>query len=297
MHTKSSFFPFAIAAILVSIQAAATPMTKVVTGFANPESVLIDGPRRFVSNIGEQLDPLGHDGDGFISELDADGRIVALHAFPTGEGKLDAPKGMAILSGTLYVADIDRIVGFDLATREQVFETRVPAGGSTLLNDLAVMEGGLVVSDTLRGNIYRVDVGAGTFTTIAEGIPGANGLVWDTAKKRVLVVGLGAKFEGGDLYEISAEGQVRKIEWGPHGILDGLALLPDGRMIISDWRSIDPPAPGAITLYAADGSASEPLDLGREIHGPADFTVDVSRWEIWLPATVDGAILIAPLKH
>lgn len=294
MQFKSLFL---VAALLAGgMPARAEQPIRVVSGFKNPESVLIDGARRFVSNIGEKLDPVGHDGDGFISELDAEGRIVALHAMPIDGAKLDAPKGMAMLGGRLYVADINRVVGFDPATRKQVFEARVPGDSPSILNDIDVVDGALVVSDTLRGKLYRLDIGTGTFAVFADGIPGANGVVWDAKAKRVLVVGLGARFEGGDVFEVRADGATHKIENGPHGILDGLALLPDGRMIVSDWRAINPPVPGTITVLAADGSAEKKLDLGREIHGPADFAVDAVRGEIWVPALLDGAIVIAPLK-
>lgn len=295
MRRTTSAFLILLATALAGSPALAAAETRVVSGFSHPESVLIDGNRRFVSNVGAKLDPLGHDGDGFISELDADGRIVALHAFPSDGGKLDAPKGMAVLGGTLYVADIDRVVGFDLTTRRQVFEAKVPAGGPTLLNDVAATQDALVVSDTLRSVVWRVDVHSGAFATIADGIPGANGIVRDAAGKRLLVVGLGAKFDGGDLFEIPDGGAARRIAKGPHGILDGLALLPDGRMVISDWRSIDPPTAGAVTLHAADGTLTKTLDFGRAIRGPADFAVDVAKGEIWIPAMVDETVVIAPL--
>lgn len=292
--TRTSVAILLLAAV-VSSDAQAASRAKWVRGFSHPESVLIDGARRYVSNIGEHLDPLGHDGDGFISELDADGRIVALHAFPIDGDRLDSPKGMARLDGRLYVADIDRVVGFDLVTRRRVFEAHVPAGGPTLLNDLDAAADGLVVSDTLRGAVWRVDVRSGAFTTITDGIPGANGVVRDAAGKRTLVVGLGAKFDGGDLFEIPDGGAARRFAEGPHGILDGLALLPDGRMVVSDWRTIDPPTPGKITLHAADGTETATLDVGPPIHGPADFAVDLVRNEIWIPATIDGAVVIVPL--
>lgn len=115
MRPTTSAVLFALAVTLAGAPARAASEPRVVTGFAHPESVLIDGDRRFVSNIGEKLDPLGHDGDGFVSELDADGRIVALRALPIDSDRLDSPKGMAMLGGRLYVADIDRIVGFDLS--------------------------------------------------------------------------------------------------------------------------------------------------------------------------------------
>jgi hypothetical protein len=35
---------------------------------------------------------------------------------------LNAPKGLAVVCDRLYVADIDRVVGFDIETRKSVFE-------------------------------------------------------------------------------------------------------------------------------------------------------------------------------
>lgn len=294
MSRKTPAALFALALVLSGRLALAETEVLTVTGFQHPESVLVVGASRFVSNIGGTLDPVGHDGDGFISELDGTGRIVALRAFPSEGGRLDAPKGMATIDGRLYVADIDRIVGFDLATRRQVFEAQVPAGGPSLLNDVDAMNGSLVVSDTLRGTVYRVDVGSGVFTTIAEGIPGANGVVWDAPRRRIVVVGLGAKFDGGDLFEIGVGGAPKKIDGGPHGLLDGLAVLPDGRMVVSDWRAIDPPVPGAVMITAADGRPTKTLDVGRPILGPADFAVDLATRKIWIPATLEGAVVIAP---
>jgi hypothetical protein len=284
------------AGFAIAPASAETPPT-VITGFSNPESVLIADDRRFVSNIGKTLDPLGHDGDGFISELDSDGAIVALNAFPEAAGYLDAPKGMALLEGRLYVADIDRVVGFDIASRERVFDAPLKTEGPVLLNDVAVQGDALVITDTLAGRVYRLDPADGHFEMIADGIPGANGVVTDTANHRLLVVGLGATFKGGDLYEVPEGGAARKLPKSPHGILDGLALLPNGWLLTSDWRSIDPPVHGSVNLADRDGSAIVQIDTGIEITGPADFAVDAVGGKIWLPATVDGAVVIVPLTY
>lgn len=292
--TLAPIFAGILVALACSGVRADTP-AKTLEGFSNPESVLIDGPRRFVSNLGAKLDPTGHDGDGFISELDAGGRVVALRAFPADGETLDAPKGMALADGRLYVADIDRVVGFDISSRRKVFEARVPAGGPSLLNDLASVPEGLAVTDTLRGTVYRVDLGTGAFTSVASGIPGANGIAWDARGNRLLVVGLGARFEGGDLFEVTVDGQVRKLDRGPHGILDGLVLLRDERMLLSDWRSFDPPAPGVLSLHAGDGTELARLSLPRDVHGPADFAVDAAAGAVWVPVMREGTVLVAPL--
>ncbi|MBO3760096.1 SMP-30/gluconolactonase/LRE family protein [Ciceribacter sp. L1K22] len=270
---------------------------RIIEGFKNPESILIDNGRRFVSNIGLSLDPVAHDGDGFISALDADGRIVNLHAFPPADAKLDAPKGMAVLDGRLYVADIDRIVGFDLLTGKQVLTATVPGNEPSLLNDVAARDGKLIVSDTFRGTVYRVDPASGVFTIFADGIAGANGLVWDEKNARVLVVSVGAAFEGGDLYEIDATGSVRKLDAGPHGILDGIVLTDTGSIIVSDWRGLGPSIAGTLTLHEPDGKFIGTIHEDVEIFGPADFTLDTERREMWIPATVMNTVIIAPLPR
>ncbi len=297
MTYRSTLLLLALAAGIAATPVHAETHATVIPGFSNPESVLLDGDRRFVSNIGKALDPLGHDGDGFISELDRNGAIVALNAFPGEANTLDAPKGMAVLDGRLYVADIDRIVGFDLSSRRQVFIAPMKTDDPILLNDVAVQDDALVVTDTLAGRVYRLDVADGSYEPVADGIPGANGIVNDPANHRLLVVGLGAKFEGGDLYEIREDKASRKLPKGPHGILDGLAILPNGWMVTSDWRSIDPPTPGSVSLLDRDGSLIRAIDTGVAITGPADFAVDADGGKIWIPATVDGAVLVVPLME
>ena len=73
------------------------------------------------------------------------------------------------------------------------------------------------------------------------------------------------------------------------------SALIDGPMVVSDWRAIDPPIAGALLRLAPDGSVVGTLDVGLPIRGPADFAVDASKNEIWISATVDGAVVIAPL--
>lgn len=92
-----------------------------VDGFSLPESVVTIGHRHFVSNMGKTLEPLAFDGDGFISEIDDTGGLVDARAFPKDATKLNAPKGLAVVGNLLLVADIDRIVGFDLTTGQTAF--------------------------------------------------------------------------------------------------------------------------------------------------------------------------------
>ena len=83
-------------------------------GLSTPESVLHDAGADvyLVSNINGS--PLEKDGNGFISRLAPDGSVLALK-WIDGEAQgitLNAPKGMAIQDGVLFVAAIDRHSSF-----------------------------------------------------------------------------------------------------------------------------------------------------------------------------------------
>ncbi|MCZ8217420.1 MAG: hypothetical protein O9262_14340 [Cyclobacteriaceae bacterium] len=69
------------------------------------ESVIYDSTNQvlYVANINGQ--PTDKDGNGFIAKLGLDGKIVQAQ-WVTG---MDAPKGMGIYNGKLFVSDIKRI--------------------------------------------------------------------------------------------------------------------------------------------------------------------------------------------
>lgn len=252
-----------------------------VDGFASPESVLLVGDRRFVSNMGPALDPLAKDGDGFISELDAAGQMVSARAF----AGLNAPKGMASIGSVLYVADIDRVVGFDLASRDVVFT----AEGGELLNDLAVTnDHALVVTDTLRGTVERLDLATKERTTIATNIAGANGIVVDGDTIYVCSLGtaLAGGSEPGDVVRLDADGSRHVL--APHGLFDGIAL-DHGALLVSSWVAISPPTAGRMLRIADDVTE---LPLPEAMHGPADFAIDHARHQLWIPRSLDQRVSI-----
>lgn len=283
-------------AILASLplpSLAASPATRTIPGFQTPESVLVAGERRYVSNIGATLDPTGRDGDGYISALGPDGRVLDAHAFPTDGSTLDAPKGMAMAGGRLYVADIDRVVGFDPLTGAKVFEAHLPETGPVLANDLAAVDDRLIlVTETLGGGVWALDLGSGSFVRLTDAVPGANGILFDPATRTALVVGLGAHFDGGDVFRVDLDGRTERVAASPHGIFDGIARLPDNSVVVSDWISIEPPVPGRFLRLAPDGSGpGVPFDPRMAIAGPADFAIDANG-EFWIPAMIENAVIV-----
>src|SRR4051812_34109581 len=72
-----------------------------------PESVLFDAENHvlYASNIAG-TDPWAKDGNGSVAKIGLDGKIIAVD-WVTG---LNAPKGIGIHNGKLYVADVTDVV-------------------------------------------------------------------------------------------------------------------------------------------------------------------------------------------
>src|SRR5262245_28396130 len=87
-----------------------TPVVK-YPNLSTPESVLYDeaNDRYLVSNINGK--PLDVDNNGFVAELSPDGKVTKEKWIAGGQNKvtLNAPKGLAIANGVLYVTDIDTV--------------------------------------------------------------------------------------------------------------------------------------------------------------------------------------------
>src|SRR5262245_24893022 len=82
----------------------------VTEGIATPESVYVDSATGDIYASQIQGMPDQKDGMGHIAKLSSDGTVVNA-MWVTG---LNAPKGMRSANGTLWVADIDEVVGIDM---------------------------------------------------------------------------------------------------------------------------------------------------------------------------------------
>lgn len=273
----------------------------VIEGFNHPESVAKDPDADvyYVSNIGEELAPSEKDGDGYVSQVSADGEIQALRFLPQeGADTLHAPKGMAIVDGVLYTADVDRVVGFDLETREQVFELDFADEGTSFLNDVAAFDDeALFVSATDIGTVFRVAIGdEPDYSSVAEDIEDVNGVRYDE-DETLYIVSFGGE-EGIWRLPLDDEGEAQQepeLLQDGIGQLDGLAVLEDDRLLISDWQGDD--EGGALHGYDLERGALHTVDLGRTIEGPADFHYNADTDSLWIPALPENRVIVTPLPQ
>ncbi|TDW96398.1 YncE family protein [Dinghuibacter silviterrae] len=264
-----------------------------ISGFDHPESVLPSGNVLYVSNIGRTLDATGKDGDGYISCVDLTTHKVT-HFFDS----LDAPKGMALYGQTLYVADIDHIVGIDIPTRRRVLDLPIP--GTHFLNDLALGDGKLYASATDNGKVYEIDLSSLSCRALplSDTVTGANGLCYDGAHHLLYCVGVG--------HWGSNDGRVVAIDLSSfsvtplcnyRGLLDGVDRVGD-TLYFSDWRGVQDSKGVILALDLRSHAVSEvPLGGGAGaartfIAGPADFCVHGV--EFIVPETLTGKILFIP---
>ncbi|HET7003619.1 MAG TPA: hypothetical protein VFI33_19995, partial [Puia sp.] len=169
---------------------------KTISGFESPESVIKSGDRLFVSNMGgTKPDPMALDSNGFISELTADGTVIH-QKFQ--KGILNAPKGLAVVKDVVFVADINRVVGFNIHSGEQTFELGIPA---KMLNDLCkVDDKHLCVSETMSGRVMLIDLTDKSIRFLGS-IEGANGVTYDEKTGKLYAVGMGVNMSGGKIFK------------------------------------------------------------------------------------------------
>jgi hypothetical protein len=267
-----------------------------VTGLHEPESVLHDiaNDRYLVSNINGN--PSAEDDNGFITWLSPNG-AVAEERWINGadpDVTLNAPKGMAIISTTLYVADITVVRRFDLQNGRPLGEIAIP--GATFLNDLVGSSDGTIhVSDSgLRASadgfteagtdaIYqitpdgRVTVRA---TGVALGHPNGVALLPDGT---LLANTLNASRE---LYAVGLDGVPTDVRSVPGGQLDGLITLPDGSLLLSSWETN--------TIYRLLPGGQVETVFSNPDSPAADLGFDAARNRLLIPLFAANAVLIVP---
>jgi outer membrane protein assembly factor BamB len=217
------------------------------------ESVIYDKDRDMIysSNINGKPDSL--DGNGFISKISADGGIPT----PYWIKGMDAPKGMGIYKGKLYVADINKIHEIDIDAGKIV--KTYPVEGSQFLNDVTIDDSGKVyASDSNTGNIYVLDNGA--VSTWLSGVGGPNGLLSEGNNMWVL------SWKDQTMNAVDATSKQVTMKADSLENPDGIEAVGDGTYLVSAWngmiRLVDP-ASGKVTLLLdtrADSVSAADID-------------------------------------
>lgn len=270
----------------------AQSISKTLDAFDHPEGAVATGDFLYVSNIGPEGKATAKDGDGFISKVSKNGEVEQLHFLPSKDS-LNAPKGMAVAGNTLYVADINRVVGFNLSSGQQVFELKIPE--AQFLNDIAAQNAQtLYVSATSSDKIARIDINKKSYHFLdLPKLNGPNGLAFGENSNTLYCVGFGTDNKpNGLIYEITLDPISRGIVNGYSGHIDGVQYR-DGSLYISDWIAFE--KNGLIKkVDLASGDVST-VDLGQPLGGPADIALDPNSGKLYIPALLENKFYIVTL--
>jgi sugar lactone lactonase YvrE len=275
--------------------AAPTPATATKLGEApnmkTPESVRYDPDLDvfYVSNINGN--PSQHDGNGFIAVVRADSTGVVKMLVEGGKNgaTLDAPKGLAIVGDTLWVADINHLRAFNRRTGAKIADIDLSSQHATFLNDVAVGgDGAVYVTDTgiqfdAKGGmshpgvdqIFKIE-GRKVTAFKADSLNAPNGITWDASNGRFLL----APFNGTAVqtWKPGDKATVTLVT-GP-GQYDGIEALSDGRILVTSW------ADSAVHVIQAGAMTK----LVPNVGAPADIGVDTKRGVVAIPRFSDGKI-------
>ena len=262
----------------------------ITTGLQHPESIISDGKFLYATNIGEALSPMTKDGDGSIYKLSLDGKLIDQRF---NKSALNAPKGTAIVNGVLYVADVDRVVGVDIRTGEQVKEIDLASFGTSFLNDIAVKDettlfvGSIDVSKIFvitLSNPARIEV-----LDVPE-IKSPNGLYYNKPTNQLFFVELVRN----DLLQ----GKIGVIDWDKDnhprmtylsdlkGNFDGLQMIDRNTLLVSDWYNFKEQKCRLIKVDIAQKKATPFLD---DVDA-ADILYDKQNKRFIIPGLCKGTI-------
>lgn len=258
--------------------------TLTIAGFSTPESVLHDSVQDiyFVSNIGGS--PTAKDNNGFISRVRPDGAIENLKFIEGNRAgvTLNAPKGLAVLGDTLWVADIDVARAFNARTGALLDSVKLDS--AVFLNDIAIAAtGAIYITDTgIRfddvanvlhpgpDRIFRI--GPDRKVTVAargDSLGWPNGITVDQVGRRFIIVAFGASkavlaWKPGDR-------SAHAIAKGAGGF-DGVEVI-GSRIFVSSW------ADSTVSAY----ETGQEVKVITGVPSPADIGYDAKRNRVLVP--------------
>lgn len=290
---KRTRISLSMAAALLLSACATTPPAPEVTIFADGlrfcESTYPYNGGLLVANFGStQLDPLNSEGKGYIVFYKEGASEVLIPA----DGNLSGARGMYVHGSHLFICDVNKIVVYNLAAKEEAPQVIVLPEGEAFVNDLAADGNTLYASVTNTGHIFRLDISDPAHVGTPElwlSIPGPNGLVIRDGAMYVATYSPDGEAKSDNvIYRI---GDLSNPEAEPFvsvpGQYDGIAFSGDGKWLyVTNWT------PAGISRIDMQTREITPVALSLEqpLVGPADMTV--ADGKIYIPDLPNSRVVI-----
>lgn len=239
-----------------------------------PESVLYSASGKviYVAQIDGKAGE--KDGKGGIAKVGLDGKIIA-QDWVTG---LNAPKGMGIKGGKLFVADVTEVVEIDIKSGK--IDKKHEIEGAKFLNDLTIdSKGTIYVSDSDTKKVHAIK--DGKVSTYFEDLTRPNGLL--AVGSDLLIA------DSGTLKKLTPSKQITVVAEGMDKSTDGIEQVKPGEYIVSCWA-------GVIYYVKSDGTTEKLLDTSAEKTNSADIGYDPAKKIVYVPTFMKNNVVAYQLK-
>ncbi len=245
-----------------------------------PESVKFDAKNKLlyvslIDGAGDQKD-----GKGGVAILNLDGSMRNA-SWITG---LNAPKGIGVHKGLMYVADLSDVMVINIAERKIV--KKIPVEGALFLNDITIDKKGTVyVSDSRKNKVHRIK--DGNVSLFIDDINNANGLLSVGNDLYVLSAGELLKFNTRNVEKRDVKNAV-KVAGGMEKSTDGIEMVAPNEFIVSCWIGV--------VYYVKNGSVQQMLDTRNEKSNTADIGFDPKNKIVYVPTFLKKSVAAYQLK-
>ncbi|MCB0769961.1 MAG: hypothetical protein KDC00_06100 [Flavobacteriales bacterium] len=237
--------------------------------YQGPESVEYDpdGDRYFVSNTGSNS----------IKQQDQSGVVTD---FVTVN---PAPYGLELMGDTLFACSGGSVKGYATSDGTLVFNRSL---GGSFLNGITTDGTHLYVTDFSASRIYKVDVANNTHSTLVANTAGTpNGIVWDPAGERLVVVFWGNNAPIKAFDRVTGASTTLVAGTGLSNI-DGVTIDCFGNFLVASW------SPDRITGLPPD-FASAGTSIGVPgLNNPADIDFDEVNGRVCIPNSGNNTVTL-----
>lgn len=246
---------------------------------ATPECAVYDPQTQqlYISNLNLDSDAAN---DGFISLLNADGSIGNAR---WAEG-LEAPLGIDVHDGYLYVNDPTAVVKIDLKSGK--VSQRIEVAGAKRLNGIDVDGQGVIYSADIEGNrIYRIQQDGTSHVLIeSETLDRPNGVLLRNSELLV------ASNRGGRLLSVDLESKAIDTLAEEMESADGIIALEGGHYLVSGWT-------GQVHFVSRDLKRQTILDTRDKKINAADIAYIPEENLLVVPTFGDNRVIAYKLDY
>lgn len=297
MRKLSFFFNISICLLFVACNSSTTgkklKLNVITDGLRYCEGSVAYGNDILISNFGcETFNPLNEEGKGYIIKLVGD----SVTPFIPSQGYITAPKGMALAKNHLFIADVGKVVIYNIDSLDNIPQTIIFPEGNLFINDIVVKDNEAFVSVTNTGNIFKIDISnidslnSNNITPYIS-IPGANGMVLDGNKLYIASYPPdGITKKENTIYIINDINNPYLEKFiDREGQYDGLALY-NSRLYFTNWVNNEI---GYVDLQTKEIELFLIEDPAAQLTGPADITILNNK--LYIPNLPSSEVIVVNL--